>query len=84
MFNVCHDILGPTISVLSSRRLLLHAIRPVAAVEDAKPTPHAAAPGLHESGRRGYGKAKAADEEAPKVEEKTRSVVTRVLLLKCS
>ena len=73
------------ISVLPSRRLLLHAIRPVAAVEDAEPTPHAAAPGLHESGgRRGYGKAEAADEEAPKVEEETRSVVTRVLLLKCS
>ena len=66
------------ISVLSSRRLLLHAIRPVATVEDAKPTPHAAAPGLNG----GYGKAEAAHEEAPKVEEETRSVVTRVLILK--
>ena len=83
----CHDILrqlGFLISVLSSRRLLLHAIRPFAAVEDAEPTPHAVAPGLNESGGRGHGKAKEADEEAPKVEEKTRSVVTGILLLKCS
>ena len=75
----------PLFSVLSSRRLLLHAVRPVAAVADTKPAVHTAAlSGLNESGGRRSGKAETEAKAAPKVEEKTWSGVILDLILKRS
>lgn len=74
--------LVPLLSVLPSRRLLLHAVRADAAVEDAETAFLTFASGLDEGRGQQSWKAEAEVEEAPKVEEKTRCVVTQDLILK--
>ena len=72
----------PLLSVLPPRRLLLHAVRADAAVEDAETAFITSASGLDEGRGQQSWKAEAEVEEAPKVEEKTRCVVTQDLILK--